>query len=247
MTDLYRVGVPSIGEAYQSRWDWQRGSGGLGTGVYAFRTRTAAKQNIARASHTKQLYVLEDALSNPIQPTSRDATESLVRLSRKADLMAGLIAQDCVTLRRVKETPRSFPLSLSRRHTGCDRIGSGSPMTSEALDVLLHTPGLKARYSVDEAEMVRDLLDAAVEARRRCDGRMDKTCVQPVNLWLADEFDGIAPHSGAGGDEGRHGCVIFKEKIDRCVGQATEGFGEISAEVLNRCFAKGDTGYAVVR
>ena len=85
--DLYRVGVPSIGEAWGRRFNYSRSSGGLGTGVYAFRDRPAAESNITRSSPDAELYVLENALENPIQPLTRDATDALARVSRYMDLL----------------------------------------------------------------------------------------------------------------------------------------------------------------
>jgi hypothetical protein len=50
-------------------------------------------------------------------------------------------------------------------------------------------------------------------------------------------YDGVAPSDGAGGNTGRHGCVVFKQKVDECVGRTTESFEEVPSETLNRCFA----------
>lgn len=235
--DLYRVGKPRVSECLLSRWEYHRGTGGLGTGVYAFRTQQGAEANIESARHDKSMYVLSGALSNPVQPTTVGATRSLNALSRQADLLVVLAGKDCLDLDDVRADPGQYRVSLSSAYDDCEKLGHGDYITDHATTVLLHTPELKDEYAMDGEAMVADLLDAAEDARGRCGGRKDRTCVQPINLWLGDDFDGVAPHSSAAGDVGAHGCCIFKRKIDQCVGRETEQFEEIPADKLNECFA----------
>lgn len=232
---LYRVGEPSIGEAYINRWTWSRSTGGIGTGVYAFRTREAAEDNIAMPHNDGPLYELEDALENPIQPPTMEATRELNKLSRKVDLISNLADQGKVDLEEVKDDPVLHPVALSTGFGRDSHLGNGDPLNRHAFNVLLKTPELREKYGMDDKQFTADLIEAAQEARDRCQGVGDKTCVQPINQLLWPDYDGVAPHSGAGGDTGQFGCVIFKEKIDQCVGP-TESFEEIAVSQLNRCF-----------
>lgn len=235
--DLYRVGVPSIGESYRNRWTWHRSTGGLGTGVYAFRSLGAAQENIDRHHGGGEPIVLEDALESPIQPTTEKGTRALNDLSRRADLAMDMIDYGYVTFEEISERPGAYPLSMSSFYSGEERVGNGKTMTKDAFTVLLNTPELRADYGMDDEQFCRDLLRAAQTARERCPGDADPGCTQPINVLLADEYDGVAPYSGAGGDTGQYGCVIFKEKVDRCVGRSLGFSDEVPADQLNACFA----------
>jgi len=57
-----------------------------------------------------------------------------------------------------------------------------------------------------------------------------------MNHLLWPEFDGVYPE-GEAGESGTYGAVIYKTKIDDCVGRRTERAEQIPAEVLNDCFA----------
>lgn len=237
--DLYRVGVPSIGEAWGRRFNYSRSSGGLGTGVYAFRDRAAAESNITRSSPDAELYVLENVLENPIHPLTRDATDALARVSRYMDLLytedqnGEYTFDDAIASLESGVPPTA---SLSNFLSTTIGYGDGKAITNPARTALFDTPGLRERYGYDTDAFLIDF----VQATRRAGNeyrRGSDVAVQPINVLLYPEYDGVAPSDGAGGNTGRHGCVVFKQKVDECVGRTTESFEEVPAETLNRCFA----------
>jgi hypothetical protein len=237
--DLYRVGVPSIGEVWGKRFTYNRSSGGLGTGVYAFRDRAPAESNITRSSPGSELYVLENALENPVQPRTRDATDALARVSRYMDLLYGkdnsgeYTFDDAIARLESGMSPYASLTSFMSDTIG---YGDGKPILDPARTALFETPELRERYGYDTEEFLIDFVRATRRAGNEYRRRSD-TAVQPINVLLYPEYDGVAPVDGAGGNTGRHGCVVFKQKIDECVGRTTESFDEVPAEKLNRCFA----------
>jgi len=237
--DLYRVGVPSIGEVWGQRFSYSRSSGGLGTGVYAFRDRPAAESNIKRSSPDSELFVLENALENPVQPRTRDATDKLVRLSRYMDLLHVENEKDNYTFNdavQKVESGASPYASLSDFMSSTIGYGDGKPVTTPARRVLFNTPELRERYGYDTEEFLIDFI-RATERAGSGGSRMSDTALQPINELLYPDYDGIAPLDDAGGNTGRHGCVVFKQKVDECVGRATEMFEQVPADTLNQCFA----------
>ena len=233
---LYRVGTPSIGEVWPRRFDYGRSSGGLGTGVYAFRDREAAEQNIERSSPDKQLIVLRNALQNPVQPESLDGTEELVRLSRYMALLAAEVRNGENTFADAVRNADSLRASFGGigRETG---FGEGSSLSVRAQRVLLDVPELGGKYEYETEPFLRDFIQATKTAEQARSGLSDPTSVQPINYLLYPEFDGVAPRDGAGGNTGKHGCVIFKERVDDCVGRETESFESIAPGVLNACWS----------
>jgi hypothetical protein len=224
--DLYRVGVPSIGEVYKERFNFGRGSGGIGTGVYAFREEWAANSNIEDTSPDRELYVLEDILESPIQPTTRDAVFALHDLSTYMDYLSvtddmGTFTFDDAleegdTLRAAKPGGFSEP--------GFD---GGKLLSSLASTFLLHTPQLRPNYGYDNAALLRDFIEATREATRMADAADQATGVQPVNVLLYPDHDGVAPLAGAGGNTGTWGCVVFKQVVDEIVGRETTSFEKV--------------------
>jgi hypothetical protein len=238
--DLYRVGEPSIGEVWKRRFTFSRGSGGLGTGVYAFRDREAAEENIERSSPDSELFVLEGALTDPIQPRTREATDVLVKLSRYMDLLseqnsAGQYTYD-EALDEIAGDRGGLRAELSSSFSREQGFGDGESLSLLANKVLLNVPELGNEYGFDTQPFLRDFVEATREAESLFEGRTDPTAVQPINVLLYPEYDGVCPVDGAGGNSGRHGCVVFKQKIDECVGRETESFDTVAVTALNRCF-----------
>lgn len=245
--DLFRVGEPSLGEMYLDRWAWSRGTGGYGAGVYAFRGREAAERNIEQASPGKELFVLRDALKNPLQPDELRGTTEINRFFRQLDRLRILQEQGLTSFDEVREKTvegESVKVNISTSVTGERVLETGQFLTNTATAAILNTPELREKYGIGgRREMVLEGLDAVQEAIRECRERIEagkrKTCVQPANKMFWPEFDGVCPEPGAGGNRGDFGCVVFKEKIDRCVGRETRSFEKVSAELLNKCFTEG--------
>ena len=215
--DLYRVGVPSIGETYGRRFNASRDTGGLGTGVYAFTTREAAEDN---ADADQEVFVLRNALSNPIKPEDFQTTVSLNDLGVE---MARAAA-------RVRQDESSFPE---------ERDNPDSRLRRKARDVLFGTPELQSLYGFDTDEFVQDVISATALAEQSRETEREGTVGQPMNHLLWPEFDGVYPE-GEAGESGTYGAVIYKTKIDECVGRRTERAEEIPADTLNDCFRRND-------
>ena len=231
---LYRVGKPSIGEVWPKRYGWSRSTGGIGTGGYAFRDESAATGNIERVSPDKDLYVFEDALENPIQPRTQEATDALNRCGRVMALLASRVKADQITFAEARERGEMLRFSLG----GFDGegFGSGEALSKPFRNVLFDTPELRDAYGYDIEGFALDGIDAAEAALNDTEGPFDATSVQPMNKLLYPEHDGVAPVDGAGGNIGQYGCVIFKEVIDKAVGRVTESFDEIEPSELQAFF-----------
>lgn len=215
--DLYRVGVPSIGETYGRRWNADRSTGGLGTGVYAFTTREAAENN---ASGDQEVFVLKDALSNPVRPEDFQTTVALNDMSVEMARAITRVANDESTWPEERDDP-------DRR------------LKRKARKVLFGTPQLQALYGFDTDEFVGDVISASALALQSRQTEEQGTVGQPINHLLWPEFDGVYPE-GEAGESGTYGAVIFKTKIDDCVGRRTERAEQIPADTLNACFRRND-------
>lgn len=214
--DLYRVGVPSIGETWGRRWNAGRNSGGLGTGVYAFTTREAAEDNIARGPGDSELFVLEGALSNPVRPPDFQTTVALNDLGREMARVASRVRRGESTFAEEKDEPDS-------RHR------------RKARSVLFDIPELRDVYGYDTDEFVEATIDATERAAGERDSLESRTATQPMNALLYPDFDGVYPR-GEAGESGTYGAVILKEVVDSCLGRETSEGEEIEADVLNGCF-----------
>lgn len=217
---LYRVGVPSIGETWGRRWNSSRGTGGLGTGVYAFTTREAAEDNVSDPDDDREVFVLENALSNPIRPADFQTTVALNDLGREMARVTGRVRSGESTF----DSERAEPDTRLRR---------------KARNVLFDTPELRSRYGFDTDAFVVDAIGAAEVAAAARDSPDSRTATQPMNELLFPHFDGVYPR-GEAGESGTYGAVIFKEKVDACVGRETSEGEEIAADVLNDCFRHND-------
>lgn len=237
MLDLWRVGVPSIGETWPKRWNFSRSTGGLGTGVYAFRDEWAAKRNTSTQPHEKDIHHLRGALQKPLTLTSLDVTDNLNRLSRMVALVAREERRGNITWERALERGRFLNVSVTGGLGGSPRVGDGRPLSDSARPVLFDTPDLRERWGWDVDEFVEDFLRAAQEAQQTVEDIRSPNASQPLNHLLWPTFDGVAPLDGAGGNSGKWGCVVFKERIDACVGRETETFEQVSAGTLNTCWA----------
>jgi len=218
--DLYRVGTPSIGETLGRRYNAGRSTGGLGTGVYAFTTREAAEENVEQSSPNKSVVVLRDALMSPIRPADYQTTVALNHTSQEAVRAITRVRGGETTYTEEKESPTPR-------------------MKRKARSVLFDTPELRDQFGFDTDKFVRAWIDAAEKADIAKKQATGQTAVQPINLLLYPDFDGVYPR-GEAGESGTYGAVVFKEKVDKCVGRETKRSEEIPAETLNDCFRHND-------
>jgi len=253
--DLWRVGVPSIGETWPKRFKHTRSTGGIGTGVYAFRDEQPARDNVARkpegASGT-EVFRLRNALQNPIQPTTEEATRVLNQLGRRMSLIAFEMGRDeevkrgrNMTWREVFDRGGYLSLTLHGGLGGDPRIGEGSSrLNKDFITLLGDTPELREKYGYSGDELAKDALEATKQALEDAQSKdnwmMGRDGIQPMNYLLWPEFDGVAPKDGAGGNTGQFGCLILIEKIKQCVPGRDLGYNDrIDADVLNDCFSRG--------
>ena len=238
---LYRVGDPSIGEAWPARFRFNRSTGGLGTGVYAFREESAAKRNEGEEWTNDGVFEIPNAITSPVQPTTEDATESLVRLSRVMVLMVREVRAGEYTFDEARGGDFTY-FNLTGGLFGDPQMGdfNDTPLRELLREAIWDTPELRAKYGYDQDEPRMDVIDAAEEAKRRVESSSEawwqSSGVQPINVWLYPEFDGVAPLAGAGGNTGQYGCVVFKERVDECVGRETKSNETVSAEKLVSCW-----------
>lgn len=251
--DLWRVGVPSIGETWPRRFKHIRSTGGIGTGVYAFRDEEPARQNVAGkpddAANT-DVFHLRNALKNPIQPVSKEATEILNRLGRRMSIIAFEMSRDeprgrDMTWGEVFDRGGFLSLTVHGGLGGDPRIGEGSSrLGRNFIDLLGDTPELREKYGYSSEELAEDALRATKQALEDSDveagSLFDRDSVQPMNYLLWPEFDGVAPKDGAGGNMGKFGCLILIERIRQCVPSRDLGYNDrIDAGLLNDCFSRG--------
>lgn len=236
---LYRVGTPRISDTWQSSFTASRGSGGLGTGVYAYasesgaRTDTSAVANPDRRDRIPQpVIALRGALRNPLVLSSRQDGPGICFDVNYASQFLSLLASNPDDIEAYR-----------------GRADSGDPVRSAYED--LRTDNLReaaegfeswTRGQREDTFLPRDvdgwetrLLDACEEAARQQGER--EGWVQPINFALRGVYDGLYPVAENGGDSNRWGAVVFKRKVDRCVGRETVNNEEVDPDVLNDCFA----------
>jgi len=236
--DLWRKGVPSIGETWPRRFYARRSTGGLGSGIYTFRTESAAKRNANdRRFSPGDVFHLQNAVENPIQPRTEEATQLLNDFSRKLSLVASDVRRDRVTWERVEEQGSYLRLTLTGGLSGDPRVDDGNDsLGSDIITLLGDTPELRAKYGYDSDAFVQAAIQATKAANRNIDRGRNSHGSQPLNHLLYPDYDGVCPHEGAGGDKGQWGCVMLLERIQECVNRSLSYSDEVAAETLNTCF-----------
>jgi hypothetical protein len=238
MMELWRKGVPSIGETWPRRFHFRRSTGGLGAGVYTFRTESAAtRNNEDRRFGSSEIYRLENAVENPIQPRTRDATQLLNDFSRKLALVAAEVRSGEVSWEYVEERGASLRLTLTGGFGGQPRVDDGNDsLGHDIIPLLGDIPELRETWGYDSDGFVQDAIQAAKAANRDIDRGRNSHGTQPLNHLLYPEYDGVCPHEGAGGDSGKWGCVVLLERVQECVDREFTYSDEIEAATLNDCF-----------
>lgn len=247
---LWRVGVPRISDTWIDSFSSGRGSGGLGTGIYAYVTREGAQKdnsavgspNLRDPRRIQPVQALVGALQNPLVVSTgsersmfelNDASRVMSAIGQRArrDDTSGVIDGLRREYRRGRVVdPEWLPKSLSLR---------GAAMTLSRL------VGGQARETFtprDVDEMGLAMLDAVEEAAAqqqvvREDGRRGGL-LQPINYLLYPTFDGIYPTADSGGDTNKWGAVVFSQKVHRCTDRRLIGDEEVDPDELNDCFER---------
>lgn len=236
---LYRVGTPRISDTWQSSFTAGRGSGGLGTGVYAYASEAGAREDTSAVANPDRrdripqpVIVLKGALSDPLILSSHGGGADICFEVNYCSQFLSMLAsnpEDIESYRREVDTadpPRGVYEDLRRDNlnevarsfeswTAGQREGTFLPNTTRGWE--------------------RHLLDACEEANRQ--GGSTGRWVQPINIALRGAFDGVYPVPENGGDLNRWGAVVFKQVVDECVGRVTTNNEEVDPDVLNVCFA----------
>lgn len=236
--DLWRKGEPSIGETWPRRFSHGRSTGGIGTGIYAFRTESAARRNANDDRFRDDgVFRLQNALERPIQPRTRDATETLNDFSRKLSLMAYSVYRDQITWERIEERGAHLSLTLTGGLGGDPRVGDGGDwLGSDLITLLGDTPELREQYGYDSDALAEAGIRAAKAAYNTLGGTWGGHQPQPLNHLLYPDFDGVYPYESAGGDSGQWGCVILVERVQECVNREFEFNDRVDAATLNGCW-----------
>jgi hypothetical protein len=242
---LYRVGKPRITETWIGRYNHNRGTGGLGTGVYAYATKAGATNDSDShaAGGDQPVITLRDALADPLVITGPDRAPVRVNYFSRALSYIGQRQRndpDYVERLRRETMPDDpddpgvlvFPQRKFEPHMP-ERLAKYLSDHIHTMSLMLPTDGPWGAH--DMIGVWETALDACESAARDCVDS-DDGCSQPINHLLYPEYDGWYFTSHARGDSNTYGCVILKERIDECLGRHT-GEGEVlDPEELNACF-----------
>lgn len=248
---VYRVGLPRITEPWIRSFTSNRDTGGLGTGVYAYVSRSAAEEDVERARRNDrgatEVYELTSAIDRPLVIIGDN--EDRVRKFHKFSGLLSLIA------RRERDDPGyidNFPddyedtLSINHRNFEWvnEPVDEGlftreDPVTDTYSLVSFMTLRVGSRAfgdGLDDQPVYEAALAACREAAAQEGSSFNETWLQPINYFLWPQFDGVYPTSGAGGDSNRWGACILKQKIDRCLGRVVESNEDLDPQALADCF-----------
>lgn len=240
---LYRVGPPRISDVWINSFTASRGSGGLGTGVYAYASREGAETDGAYLSGKFPVSTYPNALRDPLvlSPDSDRPHEPAYRLhdiSRVLDLIG----------RRHRQTEGDYISTLPDDIREFDPYRDDDyPDKSYVRKFSVNLSWLSLQLPVGDHFGTYDEDRVWTLARQACreaaaqsgSPHTDRSFSQPINYLLGPQFDGVYLHPRAGGDSNKWGCVIFKEQVDACVGRETQQDEDLDPEALRECFAPG--------
>jgi len=207
--NLYRVGKPRVVET-TDRFDCGRGTGGLGTGIYAYKDLDAAESSGSYKSGQQPIYELPNICKDPLNiHEDLFGGSSITNSVNKAG-----IAIRCGDIEETVERLSWSPEIMERLS---ERTKCGDPYTTQC-DLKL-----------------KEIIASAIKEERDCSRNSkgeetygSKHCSQPMNHVLRDlGFDCVLPTDRAGGNDYYYGSVILKETIDKHLGRKTVGYEDI--------------------
>lgn len=243
---LWRVGVPRISDTWIDSFNSGRGSGGAGSGIYAYVTREGAERDSSSVGgdgprdryNPQPISALVSALERPLVVTG-DSPERMFEMNDASRVLSAIGVRE--------RAGDNIVDALRDEHEGGGELYRDWFPKDRSLDYharkLSFIIGSQApdRYgSYDTDTMLTQMLDAveraaAQEATPKSRGG-EGGLRQPMNFLLYPTFDGVYPTADAGGDSNQWGAVVFQEKIEMCVGRSLAENTEVPTDTLNDCF-----------
>lgn len=201
---LFRVGIPRVTET-TSRFGCSRGTGGLGTGIYAYRDLEAAKKNSMVVSDKQPIFKIDvsEMCKNP--------------LKIKEDLFGSDL------------TTRSLnKAGISMRCEDIDKATEKLTWIPGIMKALSEKTSCGDDYGSKCEQELKNLVKLSIKKERDCSKYKGKetwgaeSCSQAMNHLLENlGFDCVLPTDRAGGNSNYLGSVILKETIDKKLGIKT--------------------------
>ena len=214
LQNLFRVGKPRITETTDN-FGCGRSTGGMGTGIYAYKDLDAAEENSSYKSGKQSIYELENICKNPIVSTTEFETLKL---------------NDAGIAMRCEEEKEAFDKLIF-----VDGI-------MQAVDDKFSCGG---KYSTQCDIKLKKIIKSSIKKERDCSRDKEgketwgaKYCSHAMNHLLEDlEIDCVLPTNAAGGNSNTFGSIILKETIDKHLGRKTVGYKDIDdfgIKILNK-------------
>lgn len=214
---LYRVGIPRITET-TDKFDCGRGSGGIGTGVYAYYTYKTAKEDSNYEKGKYAIYKLSNIIHSPLELMSERESLAL------NDLGKAMRCKDMLKIRTLinfNEIP-----SLKNQMYKVMSTTSNKETTDEYYN-----------------EWMLEYINISIEITDECPKKYNKKiiiddkdytsiigskhCSHAMNHLLKMlEIDSVIPY-GHLADSNWMGCVILKETIEKYLGRKLVGYEDI--------------------
>ena len=205
LTSLFRVGKPKVTET-TSNFTCGRSTGGLGTGVYAYKDLDAALNDYSYKHNEQPIFELKSICKNPLEPIFEDDTYGL------NDAGTAMICGEVDKAVSKLSFVNGINLALSKKY------------------------GCKPMFDKECKDILKDKIIASIQKTNDCikkhekdePYRSSKHCSQPINHLLNDlGFDCVLPTDKAKGNSNTFGSVILKETVDKELGKKTVGYENI--------------------
>lgn len=233
---LWRIGTPRIRDAWISSFTVSRGSGGLGTGVYAYATRTGVREHLDRkdGDPDQPVIALREAHRRPLVVGGDHRTP--FDINDLARVMSYIGRKERQDPGYIDSLPDDY--SHAREHLPDDPPyrNVGRHVSRLSLNIGGQAPEQFPAYDTDA--FYEHVLEACRQAAGQAGSPHDRGFVQPMNCLLWPTFDGIRLTRDAGGDSNKWGCVVFKEKIDSILGRETADHENLDPDTLTEGFAQ---------
>jgi len=215
---LYRVGIPRITET-TNRFDCGRGSGGLGTGIYAYHSLETALKDSSYIKGEQQIYILSNITHNPLELESEKESLNL------NDLGKNMRCKDMLAIRTAIDF--NYIPSLKRQ-----------------MYKIMATTSDEETIDKYYEKWILDYINMAIESTDNCSAKYNKTliidgkdyttimgsknCSHAMNYLLYNllEIDSVIPY-GHLANSNWMGCVILKERVDKYLRRKTVGGEDI--------------------
>ena len=240
---VYRVGDIVLTEVWIRSFSIDRGSGGLGTGLYAYATPggvEAAQANDIAGAASDDVYELPGILENPLfvgkHLNGRDRKYTH-RVHDFAGILSVIARREAASSGYIDNFPEEEADLAALSHKTSEWVnkpegtfGRQDPVTDlyNAVSQVSRLLGEGAQETYERA------LAACREAARQDIDVVDGSMLQPLNFMLYPEYDGLYPAPSAGGDSNKWGVCVFKQRIDDLLGRDVPVEEPIAPSALER-------------